>query len=76
MGKITAVIPGDDYFLTVRLDNNSAVTIDLKKKLFTVRFAELRDKAAFRAAQTDGKAVYWPGGLAVDLDEIMEIAKK
>jgi hypothetical protein len=76
MGKIMAVIPGDNYRLTVRLDNNNAVTIDLKRKLFTVRFAELRDEAAFRAAATDGEFVYWPGGLAVDLDEIMELAKQ
>lgn len=76
MGKIMAVIPGNDYRLTVRLDNNNAVTIDLKKKLFTVHFSELRDEAVFRAAATDGKSVYWPGGLAIDLGEIMEIAVK
>lgn len=76
MGKITAVVPGDGHRLTVRLDNGSAVTVDLRKKLFTVRFAELRDEAAFRAAATDGKSVCWPGGLSVDLGEIMEIALK
>jgi hypothetical protein len=76
MGKITAVIPDDDYCLTIRLDNNNAVTIGLKKKLFTVRFSELRDEEVFRAAATDGKAVYWPGGLSIDIGEIMEIALK
>ncbi|HWQ62680.1 MAG TPA: DUF2442 domain-containing protein [Negativicutes bacterium] len=76
MGKITAVIPGDGYRLTVRLDNNSAVTVDLNRKLFTVRFAELRDEAVFRAAATDGQSVCWPGGLSVDLDELLELAEK
>lgn len=76
MGKITAVISGEDYLLTVRLDNGSSVTVDLKKKLFSVRFAELRDEKIFRAAATDGKTVYWPGGLSLDLGEIMEIAAK
>jgi hypothetical protein len=76
MAKITSVIPGDEYLLTVRLDNNSSVTVDLKKKLLTVRFSELRDQAVFRAAATDGKSVYWPGGFSLDLDEIMETAVK
>lgn len=76
MGKIAAVIPGDNYCLTVRLDNNNAVTIDLKRKLFTVRFSELRDEDVFRAAATDGELVYWPGGLSIDIGEIMEIVVK
>lgn len=76
MAKITSVIPGDEYLLTVRLDNNNSVTIDLKKKLLTIRFSELRDKVVFRAAKTDGRSVYWPGGFSLDLDEIMETAVK
>jgi len=74
--KIKTVIPGDNYLLTICLENGSSVTIDLKRKLFTVRFAELRDKEVFRAAATDGETVYWPGGLSLDLSEIMEIAAK
>lgn len=76
MAKITSVIPGEDYLLTVRLDNNHSVTLDMGKKLLTLRFSELRDTAVFRAAKTDGKAVYWPGGFSLDLDEIMETALK
>ncbi len=76
MAKITSVITGDEYLLTVLLDSNNSVTIDMGKKLLTIRFSELRDKAVFRAAKTDGKSVYWPGGFSLDLDEIMEIAVK
>jgi len=76
MAKITQVTPGAGYVLTVRLDNNSVVSIDLKKKLRTVRFSELRDKEVFKGAKTDGKMVYWPGGLSIDVDEILEIANK
>jgi len=77
MRKITAVIPGEDYRLTVRLDNNNSVTIDLKEKPFTVRFAELRDRETFcAAAKTNGKSVYWPGGFSLDLDEILETPVK
>lgn len=29
MAKITSVIPGQDYLLTIRLDNNNSVTLDI-----------------------------------------------
>lgn len=76
MAKITGVTAGDGYLLTVRLDNNSTVTVDLKKKLFTARFSDLRDRRVFAAARTDGKAVHWPGGLSLAVGELMEIAAK
>jgi tRNA U38,U39,U40 pseudouridine synthase TruA len=76
MAKIAAVAAGDDYLLTVRLENGSTVTVDLKKKLFTARFSELRDRQVFAAARTDGKAVHWPGGLSLAVSELLEIAAK
>lgn len=76
MAKITSVVPGEDYFLTIRLDNSHSLTLDMKRRISTIRFSELRDEAVFRAAKTDGKAVYWPGGFSLDLGEIMEIAGK
>lgn len=74
MVKIISVIPGESYFLTIRLDNNNSVTLDMEKKLLSVRFSELRDEVVFQSAKTDGKLVYWPGGLSIDIKEIMEIA--
>lgn len=44
----------------------------MKKKLFTARFSELRNKQTFRAAATDGKVVYWPGGVSMAVSEIIE----
>jgi len=76
MAKITEVTAGDDYLLTVHLDNNSTVTLDMKKKLFTARFSDLRDRRIFVAARTDGKAVHWPGGLSLAVGELLEIAAK
>ncbi|SMD04428.1 DUF2442 domain-containing protein [Sporomusa malonica] len=76
MGKITEVILGDDYLVTVRFDNNHSVTINMKKKLHTARFSELRDKQVFNAAKTDGKSVHWPGGISIAISEIMEIVIK
>lgn len=73
---ITEVFPGDDYVLTVRLDNHQDVTIDFTKKLRTLRFGELRTPENFRSAKTDGRSVYWPRGLALNLSEIMELATK
>jgi hypothetical protein len=76
MSKITAVVPCADYLLTVRFDNNHAVTMDLKEKLYTARFSELRNKLVFNTAKTDGKSVYWPGGISIAISEIMEIVTK
>jgi hypothetical protein len=74
MEMITTVIPRDEFMLTVSLGNGRTVTVDLRQKLHTVRFGELRDRQVFAAARTDGKAVYWPGGLAIAIGEIMELA--
>ena len=76
MGKITGVSFGNDYLVTVRFDNNHLVTIDMKKKLHTARFSELRDEQVFQAVKTDGKSVYWPGGIAISISEIIEIVTK
>ena len=76
MGKITAVILGEDYLVTVCFDNNHSVMLDMKKKLHTARFSELRDKQVFQAVKTDGTSIYWPGGIAIAISEIMEIVMK
>lgn len=74
--RITEVIPGSDYLLTVQLNDNKMITIDMKKKLHTVRFAELSDQQVFKAAATDGKTVYWPSGLSLEVSEILEMGLK
>lgn len=76
MATITGVAAGAGRLLTVRLDNGCAITVDLKDKLRTARFSLVRDGAVFAAAATDVKTVFWPGGLSVDLDEILDLAKK
>lgn len=60
----------------VRLDNGHAILVDMKKKLFTARFSELRDKQVFTAARTDGKVIYWPGGLSLTIGELVEFVAK
>lgn len=76
MGKITEVTLSTDYLVTVRFDNGHTVTIDMKKKLHTARFSELRNERVFSAARTDGKAVNWPGGISISISEIVEIVTK
>ncbi|WP_094606304.1 hypothetical protein SPSIL_038250 [Sporomusa silvacetica DSM 10669] len=76
MGKITEVTFDKDYLVAVRFDNNHLVMLDMKKKLHTARFSELRDERVFQAVKTDGKSIYWPGGIAIAINEIIEIVTK
>ena len=76
MRKITEVILSANYLVTVRFDNNQSVNIDMREKLYTVRFSELRNEQVFNAARTDGKSIHWPGGLSIAISEIMEIITK
>jgi len=76
MRKITEVILGEDYLVTARFDNNHSVTIDMKKKLYTARFSELRNKELFESAKTDGKSIFWPGWISITINEIMEFITK
>ncbi len=76
MRKITEVLLSDGYMVTVLFDNKQAVIIDMKKKLNTARFSELRDEKVFNSAKTDGKSVQWPGGVSIAVSEIMEIVTK
>lgn len=75
-GVIHGQILGDDYLLTVRLDNGSTVMLDLKNKLYTARFSDLRARQVFAAARTDGKVIYWPGGLSLTIGELVEFVAK
>jgi hypothetical protein len=74
--KIVKVAPAADYCITIRFDNNHSVTLDMKGKLNTARFSGLRSEQAFRAAQTDGKSLHWPGGVSMAVSEIIELVGK
>lgn len=74
--KITKAVPADDYCITVWFDNNHSVTLNMKEKLKTIRFASLRREQVFRAARTDAKSLHWPGGISMAVSEILELARK
>ena len=76
MGKIAEVKVCGDYLVIINFENGHSVTIDMKKKLHTIRFSELREEQVFSAAKTDGKSVHWPGGISITISEIMEIVTK
>ncbi len=74
--KIFKVVSAADYCITICFDNNHSVTLDMKGKLQTARFSGLRNEQVFRAAQTDGKSVHWPGGTSMAVSEIIELVGK
>lgn len=76
MRKIAKVNVSAEYLVTIGFDNGHSVIIDMKKKLHTVRFSELKDTQVFGAVKTDGKAIHWPGGISIAISEIVEIATK
>ena len=74
--KIIRVVASADYLLIVTFDNEHTVTLDMKRKLQTVRFSELSDWALFNSATTDGRAIMWPNGTSISTTEIIEILGK
>lgn len=74
--KIFKIVPAADYCITICFDNKHSVTLDMKGKLQTVRFSGLRNEQVFRAVQTDGKSLHWPGGLSMAVSEIIELVAK
>ena len=74
--KIIRAVPAADCCITIYFDNNHSVRLAMQDKLQTVRFSGLRDEKIFRAAQTDGKSVHWPGGISMAVSEIIELIAK
>ncbi len=74
--KIIKAMPADNYCVTICFDNKQSVTLDMKGKLNAIRFSGLRSESVFRAAQTDGKSLHWPGGISMAVSEIIELVSK
>jgi hypothetical protein len=72
--KITEVIATVDYQVTINFDNNESLVLDMKGKLHTARFSDLKDATRFTAAKTDGRSISWPGGISLSISELLEIA--
>ena len=76
MTQIKEVTPKEDYRLEVTLDNGSAIILNLKPKLNTLRFGLLRDAEFFRCAETDGSMISWGGKVEISVTEVMDMIRK
>ena len=73
MKKIAAVIAVADYRVRVCFDNDDTLLLDMRGKLLTARFSDLKDMARFCSVKTDGRSILWPGDVSISIGELMEI---
>lgn len=67
--------PLDNYRLLLEFETGSSITVDLSDKLYTARFAELKDEAVFRDVKTDGERIIWGGHvLRVPAEDLIHLA--
>jgi hypothetical protein len=74
--KILRVVPNNGQYITAYFDNNHSIKIDMKDKLQTARFSNLRNMELFMAPKTDGRAILWSGGISIGISELMEMASR
>lgn len=71
---IRSVTPLKDYRLFMVMESGSTVTVDLSKKLNTVKYRLLEDTALFSDVRTDGDYVVWGNGrVRVSVKELMDV---
>lgn len=75
MPTITSIQPLSNYVIKVRFDNGTTLTLDMKRKLKTMRFQQLKDKKLFCSAVTDGNCIRWNEFIEISVTEIFEIAQ-
>ncbi|NLL37152.1 MAG: DUF2442 domain-containing protein [Fretibacterium sp.] len=70
---IKSVAPLSDWRLFVEMASGSWVVVDMRSKLETARYADLRDAELFRSVTTDGDFVSWGDGrVTVTARELMD----
>ncbi|MBR0599927.1 DUF2442 domain-containing protein [Sinanaerobacter chloroacetimidivorans] len=75
MPTITSVQPMRNFMIKVGFDNGTIVTLNMEHKLNTIRFQQLRDRALFCSAVTDGYSIKWNEFIEISITEIFEIAQ-
>lgn len=75
MPTIISIQPMCNYMIKVRFNNGTALTLDMKQKLKTMRFQQLEDKKLFCGAVTDGYCIRWNEFIEISVTEIFEIAQ-
>ena len=76
MSRIQSIAIKDEYRLEVQLDNGSSITLNLRSRLGTVRFAQLADPAVFATATTDGSFIRWSTFVEISFSELFQLAQK
>lgn len=76
MRHIKSVKPNKAYCLEIALDNGSSIILNLKDKLETIRFSDLKDHAFFCKAETDGICIRWGNTVEISLQEAFQLAQK
>lgn len=75
MLTIISIQPMNNYTIKVRFNNGIILTLDMKRKLETMRFQQLKDKELFCSAATDGYCIRWNEFIEISVTEIFEIAQ-
>lgn len=75
MLRIRSLSLDDNYRIFVGIDDNRYIVINMKRKLHTARFSELRDLQVFLAGSSNGKSIQWPGGISLEISEILELVE-
>ncbi|WP_250229848.1 hypothetical protein [Anaeropeptidivorans aminofermentans] len=62
---------GDTFGIT--LDSGHAILLELGHRIREPAFAALIESGGFCKPYTDGKAICWPGGVSIALEEILSM---
>jgi hypothetical protein len=76
VSQIINVVPKEDYYLEIVLNNGSSINLSLKSRLETIRFGILADEALFKKATSNGICINWDGKVEISLSEAFQLARK
>lgn len=62
---------GDSFGIT--LESGHAILLELGERIHEPAFAALIESGDFCKPYTDGKQLYWPGGVSLTLKEILDM---
>lgn len=71
--KIVRVEAFDGDAFGVTLESGHTILLELESRIREPTFSTLIEKGDFYKPYTDGKAICWPGGVSITLEEILEM---
>ncbi len=77
MSKIVEAVPGNDYTISIELDNHQKIIYDLKPRLCAVRFLQLADIEKFKDLKIEnGNTLVWDNLCQITIDEIFSTMER